>query len=567
MRCHNCGQENENNSTSCIFCGSPLMPEDAIEDDAVDYSAAEQGYSRTASRTKFSIIISALIILLLLVFVFQIYRRLTADNKDASGLFQEATVYDPPLLLPSTPTEPTEPTTNPSKSSTTITSSTDAQLQMPTSSSSTTVSTVPSATTSSSHSIKVNTVPVTEVDSSLAVDATDPSLEDPATVSTYPSETITTTESTTSSTTVTSTTTEETKPEPSAVMRIDRVDSSESPLVRLDYAIRIDDDEDGKPYLKEDQLMLRIFEKMSGDDLEWVEQIPLHIKETSNITFVVDFSIDAGSSIKDAGSSIKNQLQIFIGKMNLNHDKSQDETAESDDEEEELEQEEEPRTGQNDWDMFSLISYGDSVDTRIELTPYYFDAKKAIQDSSSTSKEKILLHEAMLNAINFSSEAEHASAVVLTDGRYTENEYTLADVEALAKEKKIPVHIIYLNDEENPDRIGERHDKAKLEEFALRTGGALSSVSEQDEWAENLAIALESALQRDREGTFLIYESTHVSSEAGSKNSVRIELYFVDEKGKEHSLAFDTSEYTVPDKELESPGIGFNTQNRILIKI
>lgn len=140
------------------------MPEDAIEDDAVDYSAAEQGYNRTASRTKFSIIISALIILLLLVFVFQIYRRLTADNKDASGLFQEATVYDPPLLLPSTPTEPTEPTTNPSKSSTTITSSTDAQLQMPTSSSSTTVSTVPSATTSSSHSIKVNTVPVTEVD-------------------------------------------------------------------------------------------------------------------------------------------------------------------------------------------------------------------------------------------------------------------------------------------------------------------------------------------------------------------------------------------------------------------
>jgi hypothetical protein len=431
---------------------------------------------------------------------------------------------------------------------------------MPTSSSSTTVSTVPSATTSSSHSIKVNTVPVTEVDSSLAVDATDPSLEDPAPVSTYPSETITTTESTTSSTTVTSTTTEETKPEPSAVVRIDRVDSSESPLVRLDYAIRIDDDEDGKPYLKEDQLILRIFEKMSGDDLEWVEQIPLHIKETSNITFVVDFSIDAGSSIK-------NQLQIFIGKMNLNHDKSQDETAESDDEEEELEQEEEPRTGQNDWDMFSLISYGDSVDTRIELTPYYFDAKKAIQDSSSTSKEKILLHEAMLNAINFSSEAEHASAVVLTDGRYTENEYTLADVEELAKEKKIPVHIIYLNDEENPDRIGERHDKAELEAFALRTGGALSSVSEQDEWAENLAIALESALQRDREGTFLIYESTHVSSEAGSKNSVRIELYFVDEKGKEHSLAFDTSEYTVPDKELESPGIGFNTQNRILIKI
>ena len=221
--------------------------------------------------------------------------------------------------------------------------------------------------------------------------------------------------------------------------------------------------------------------------------------------------------------------------------------------------------------MFSLISYGDSVDTRIELTPYFSDAIKAIQikaiqDSSSTSAEK-LLHEAMLNAIYFSSEAEHASAVVLTDGRYTENEYTLADVEALAKEKKIPVHIIYLNDEENPDRIGERHDKAELEEFALRTGGALSSVSEQDEWAENLAIALESALQRDREGTFLIYESTHVSSEAGSKNSVRIELYFVDEKGKEHSLAFDTSEYTVPDKELESPGIGFNTQNRILIKI
>lgn len=561
MRCHNCGQENENSSTSCIFCGSPLTPEDAIEEDAIDYSAAEQGYSRTkVSRTKFSIIISALIILLLLLFIFQIYRRLTADNKEASELFQEVTVHEPPLLLPSTPTEPTEPTeptTNPSSSSTAITSSTDAQLQI-TTSSSTTAKTVPSTTKSSSHSIKVNTIPVTEVGSSLDVDTSD--TDSSETASTTESTTSTTVTSTTvTSTSVTSTTTEGTKPEPSAVVRIDRVDSSEAPLVRLDYAIRIDDDEEGRPFLDTDQLTLRIFEKMSGDDHEWVEQIPLHIKETSNITFVVDFSIDAGSSIK-------NQLQIFIGKMNLNHDKSQDEDAESEDEEEEFEQEE-PRTVQNDWDMFSLISYGDSVDTRTELTPYYFDAKKAIQGSSSTSVEKILLHDAMLNAINFSSEAEHASAVILTDGRHAGSEKTLADVEELAKEKKIPVHIIYLNDEENPDRIGERYDKAELEAFALRTGGALCSVSEQEEWAENLALSLESALQRDREGTFLTYESTHVSSEAGSKNSVRIDLFFVDEKGKEHSLAFDTSEYTVPDKELESSGIGFNTQNRILIRI
>ncbi|NLC25625.1 MAG: hypothetical protein GX777_03260 [Fastidiosipila sp.] len=537
MRCPNCGQENEKDNISCLLCGS-LLPAASVDEKDQKYSDSDPDHAiytegAPSSKTKIlSIIVSALVVLFLISFLFMIYRKLTAEDKDVSSLFKEETEYEPPLLLPSLKTEPTQPFTVPTFSfaGTTTSSSANTTAAGSENTEETTTATITEANSPPSIRVIEKTEimtepadqPATTVEGTSGPGQTSAEASKNTSKMTEQSTTETTSQrkTDTSSKTVTSTA----EAELPASVQIHRVDSSESPLIRLDYGIFIEKNDKGKPLTDLDQLKLDIFERQNTND-DWVKQKYNFIKETSNISLAVNFV-----PMIPSGGTLKSSLFKLIEEMKLNPDKPE----EKNNQEEEVTETEKDKESESDasaeWDRFSLINYGSEIYQASEMSPYFVDAKLAISKSPIQEKsEKPLLHAALIAAIENSALQTNGSVVIITDGRYYgENE--LSAVEELAKTKRIPVHVIYLCDSEQEnaeesEKVG-RYSEAELRAFARKTRGDLCLVdTNSDKWSTQLTAALLSALHRDKEeGRFLTYESS-LGSEPGGNHQVLLKLY------------------------------------------
>lgn len=580
MRCTNCGQENEKTDILCRFCASPL-PETsaAVAGDHENTGASDTDdvvYKSTASRSKTSIIISAIIVLLLLSFAFLIYRRLTTDDKNASGIFQEETQKEP-LLLPDFKTDPTQSPVL------TTTSSTSENIVESAAASSSTSTTETSASTtetvaSTSPSIRVlelteaetepiSTLPTSVINSTTVVDSTavaggstiggtDAAAGD---VLTQENTVEATLPSTSKAAEPPSETKAETEPKQTVRVHI-YPDPRNFPLIRLYYAIDQDIDKD----IKEDEeapvksvtVSFRIFEKLDDSD-EWQEQEQENVfaKENSNIALVANFAQAPFSN-----ASLKEALDAFISEMNLMKEDEEEGAEESGSQEADPGDEEsnpdEAEPVPAKWDMFALINYGSTYQVETELTSNYADAKAAVDASTPLKGTTLLLHDALYKAIENIAEADvdHGSVVIITDGKYSGNTYTLDDVKALACANGIPINIIYIADNElvddavNPEGSG-RHSEEKLRDFARNTRGDLFSVdSTGEDKAIQLKAALILALDRDREvDTFLTYKSA-ISSKEGSKHFVRLQFCFKDAETGEEQIYSAESEYTAPEE-------------------
>lgn len=534
MRCSNCGQEKETSDSSCRFCGNPYEDSSVLEadkidvDDNTDYAAYTEG-ERTV-RNKTSIIISIIIVLLLLFFTFMIYRKLTTDRKDSSGLFQEESEHEAPLLLPSFKTDPNQGFTIRPRSTSVSTESEaiDKAGVSSTTQSANTAAVVTNAnnegsTTSYSIRVVVNTDLETETvftDGSGSTEMTDES----SAGTSYQSSELSSI-----------------KEQEEAVRVHIFPDPSNHPLIRLYYGVDVDEDDQGKALFEFSQLKLRIFERLNSED-EWLEQTCIYNKENSNISLVANFD-----QAFETGGSIKASLFDFIDAMKLNHDSPGKEKAEEDDDPEAGKSGSQANTP-NCWDQFSLLSYGSQLELQSEMTPYYSSAREAISYANPTSGSQLLLHDAIYMAVENTARAGQGTVVMITDGRYKGNNRSLDDALELATKERIPVYIIYLRDKESNTTadMADRHSEKTLREFAYKTRGDLFSIDAASEkWQGQLTAALLLALDRDEEDTFLTYTST-LNTAPDSRHYVRLEFTFeLEDTGGEFKLFVD-SLYNVP---------------------
>ncbi|NLC39756.1 MAG: VWA domain-containing protein [Clostridiaceae bacterium] len=497
-------------------------------DDKSDYAAYTEG-ERTV-RNKTSIIISIIIVLLLLFFTFMIYRKLTTDRKDSSGLFQEESEHEAPLLLPSFKTEPTQGFTIRPRSTTVSTISeatgkagTSSATQSSETAAGATIANNQGSTTSYSIRVVVNTDLETETVFTEGGDSTEMTDESSAETSYQSSEL------------------SSIKEQEEAVHVHIFPDPSSHPLIRLYYGVDIDKDDQGEALFEFSQLKLHIFERLNNND-QWQEQACIFNKENSNISLVANFDQSF-----ETGGSIKASLFDFIDAMKLNHDSpGKEKTEETND----------PEAGKagsqvnisNCWDRFSLVAYGSQLMLQSEMTSYYFHAREAITNANPATGSQLLLHDAIYKAVELAAEEGQGTVVMITDGRYKGNNRSLEEALELATEEKIPVYIIYLRDKTSNTTVdmSDRHSEKTLREFAYKTRGDLFSIDAASEkWQGQLTAALLSALDRDQEDTFLTYISTFKTA-PDTRHYVRLEFTFeTEDTGEEFKFLVD-SLYNIP---------------------
>jgi len=534
MRCPDCGQENETGNTSCRFCAKQFEDSSGLATDpgaaANEFDNDAYAEGAPAAGNKTAIIISVIIVLLLLFFAFMIYRSLTKDKKNSSGIFHEESEREAPLLLPSFKTEPTPAfTIRPrSSSDSSLNEATDRTEVSPATQSGKTAGAATSATlTGSTTSYSIRVVVNTDLETETVFSDASGSMEtrkDSSAETSYQSSELSS------------------KTEPAAAVHLDIFpDPANHPLIRLYYGVDIDKNDEGEALFEFSQLNLRIFERLNNVD-DWQEQVSLYKKENSNISLVVNFGQSFGT-----GGSIKAPLFDFLDAMKLNHDLPDKDTTE-----EKTDSESEKTESKTDssscWDQLSLLSYGSQVLLQSEMTPYYFSAREAISNAGQANGSRLLLHDAIYEAIELTAKSGQGTVVIVTDGRYKNNDRSLEEVLKLAAAERIPVYIIYLREKES-DAIAEmsdRHSENTLREFAYKTRGDLFSIDAvSDKWQGQLAAALLLALDRDEKDTFLTYTSTFETA-PDTQHYVRLEFTFEEEATAEEYKFFADSLYSTP---------------------